>query len=162
MRSLSLTIEYSLKDFAVATDCKGRRPRSLCCIEILETLNGKAEIMEPQRYQFGLQWISGTYLCQWNNTRESSRWNVLSVDLLEMWMVGHSLWGSAVENSWTAPHDVQTLILWMGGPKATEKRLDKMNHIWEITLSEQAEWMALAPRYLILAMNLAFRLHYNI
>ncbi|KAM0227880.1 hypothetical protein ACHAPO_011169 [Fusarium lateritium] len=110
-RSVSKTAEYSLNDFAVSQVAKGEAPD--------EATNGWQHIWKKDAESYNFTGFlaplqpNGTVLDGYDPLAcGDCNWESISYE------------GTPWEYSFTAPHDMVTLIKLMGGPKLFEKRLD--------------------------------------
>ncbi|KAH6665156.1 glycosyl hydrolase [Halenospora varia] len=121
-RSLSRTLEYALNDFSVAQVAKGIAPD-----EYNKYLNRSAGWQYVWQHNLtSLNYTGFLAPLLANGTREpaSSGYDPLGCGFCEAGGVAYEAlpW----EYSWTVPFDMETLIEFMGGPNATESRLDTM------------------------------------
>lgn len=138
-RSISRTVEYSLNDFALSQVANGEMPG-----DVQKYLNRSAgwqniwdETVESLNFTGFLapKFSDGTFNsseydprlcggCEWSSyTYEAVPWGMYS----RLWMLN---WkeadGDSIEYSFVIPHDVETLIKFMGGSETFDSRLDMM------------------------------------
>ena len=117
-RSISKTVEYSLNDFAVSQVAKGEAPQ-----DVSKYLNRSAGWQRIWKQNVTSLGYSG-FLAPLYGNGSIQPYDPLSCGGCEWSSITYE--GLPWEYSWTIPFDMQTLIGFMGGPNATESRLDTM------------------------------------
>ncbi|KAI6251155.1 hypothetical protein HI914_00183 [Erysiphe necator] len=119
-RSVSRTVEYSLNDFSVAQLAKDFEPESYQ--KYLNRSAGWQYIWQHDLYSLN---YTGFLAPLFADGARDPKYSPAGCDG-GCEAVSYTYEALAWEYSWTVPHDMQTLISFMGGPNLTESRLDAM------------------------------------
>ncbi|KAK8235410.1 alpha-1,2-mannosidase family protein-like protein [Phyllosticta capitalensis] len=119
-RSLSLTVEYSLNDFALSVVAKELAPDDYQ--KYLNRSAGWRNLWVPSVTSNDFSGFLAPK--QANGTLADPAYDPKSCGECEWSAIAYE--ALPFEYSWNIPHDMQTLIMLMGGPATTERRLDLM------------------------------------
>lgn len=119
-RSVSRTVEYSLNDFSVAQVAKGIQPESY--EKYLKRSAGWQRIWQHDLYSLN---YTGFLAPLFADGARDPKYTPAGCDSA-CEAISYTYEALPWEYSWTVPHDMQTLITFMGGENMTESRLDAM------------------------------------
>ncbi|CCU81414.1 alpha-1,2-mannosidase [Blumeria hordei DH14] len=120
-RSVSRTVEYSLNDFSVAQVAKGIQPASYD--KYLKRSAGWQRIWQHDLYSLNYTGFLAPLFADGARDPKYTPAGCDSACEAISYTYEALPWA---EYSWTVPHDMQTLISFMGGENMTESRLDAM------------------------------------
>lgn len=119
-RSVSRTVEYSLNDFSVAQVAKVMEPESY-----VKYLNRSAGWQYIWQHDLKSLNFTGFLAPLFADGARDPKYSPAGCDG-GCEAVSYTYEALPWEYSWTVPHDMETLISFMGGPNTTESRLDAM------------------------------------
>jgi putative alpha-1,2-mannosidase len=131
-RCISRTVEYSLNDFALSQVARGERPGDVQ--KYLNRSAGWQRIWDHDVQSVNTTPVFTGFLAPRlsDGTFNSSRYNPAQCGDCSWSAVTYE--ATPFEYSFNIPHDMQTIIEFMGGPEAFERRLD---YIFEPNSSQQ-------------------------
>lgn len=118
-RSVSRTIEYSLNDFSLSQVAK-----EIASEEYAKYLNRSAGWQHQWDPNLKSLNFTGFVAPLYSNGTRDPDYNPANCGFCENG--GYTYEALGWEYTWTVPHDMETLIAFMGGPNSTEARLDAM------------------------------------